>query len=139
MLILLMFDKFFFIQELKKTAAELSKRQPSAKASVLATEQESEKRWGTLCELSQQRQEKLDNSLNLQKFYKDYREMVRKIYMSAVVYSFVIMIVPWMWTYFGVLQKFKSLQINEKSVVSIRCLCLFIKVLQSYSSELKCG
>eukprot|EP00057_Strongylocentrotus_purpuratus_P010375 XP_011664849.1 PREDICTED: spectrin alpha chain, non-erythrocytic 1 [Strongylocentrotus purpuratus] len=63
-------------RELKKTAAELSKRQPSAKASVLATEQEAEKQWGALCELSQQRQEKLDNSLNLQKFYKDYREMM---------------------------------------------------------------
>ncbi|XP_030854700.1 spectrin beta chain, non-erythrocytic 5 [Strongylocentrotus purpuratus] len=64
------------LKELKKTAAELSKRQPSAKASVLATEQEAEKQWGALCELSQQRQEKLDNSLNLQKFYKDYREMM---------------------------------------------------------------
>lgn len=68
------------------TASELSKRQPSAKASVLATEQEAEKRWGALCELSQQRQEKLDSSLNLQKFYKDYREMVRKTYMSAILY-----------------------------------------------------
>ncbi|XP_063958759.1 spectrin beta chain, non-erythrocytic 5-like isoform X1 [Lytechinus pictus] len=64
------------LKELKNAAAVLGRKQPSQKAAVLATEQEAERQWDALCELSQQRQEKLASSLNLQQFYKDYREMM---------------------------------------------------------------
>ncbi|XP_071480964.1 spectrin beta chain-like [Diadema antillarum] len=64
------------LEELKSEANVLGKKQPSKRAAILATEKQATEQWEALCQLSHHRQEKLNDSLNLQKFYRDYREMM---------------------------------------------------------------